>query len=59
MVKVIPVSIVITSIVLPIVLSNKKSPKKALKQLQIFFAVAVFIWAILCVYVYPKYVFPE
>jgi hypothetical protein len=59
MVKGIPVFIVLVSLVLPIVLASRAKPKKQLRTLQLTIAALAFLWAILCVYVYPRYVFPE
>jgi hypothetical protein len=58
-IKVIPVSIVIASIVLPILFSTRPRPKKSLQRLQITLIALAFVWVLLCVYVYPRYVLPE
>ena len=55
----IPLSIVVLSIVLPMVLSGTKRPKQALKILYLSIAVLAFVWCMLCLYVYPAYVLPE
>ncbi len=57
--KMIPLSIVIASIVLPVIYSKRPKPKNALKSLQITIAVFAFFWAVANVYIYPKFVFVE
>jgi hypothetical protein len=52
----IPLSIVVVSIVLPIVLSGTKRPKLAIKILYLSIAVLAFVWCMLCLHVYPTYV---
>jgi hypothetical protein len=59
MVHQIPLSIVVVSIVLPMVLSGTKRPRQAIKILYLSIAVLAFVWAMLCLYVYPQYVLPE
>jgi hypothetical protein len=59
MVKAIPVMIVLASIVTPLVLSGQSQPKRAVRRLYVIMAAFALIWAILCVSVYPRYVFPE
>jgi hypothetical protein len=58
-IKLLPLSIVIVSIVLPIALSSSPSPKRALRNLRVTMAVASLFWALLCLYVYPRYVVAE
>jgi hypothetical protein len=55
----IPLFIVIVSVVLPIVFSRQKKAKPSLRRLYLAIALLAFVWAILCVSVYPRYVFPE
>lgn len=55
----IPLSIVVVSIVLPIVLSGTKRPKQAVKILYVSIAVLALVWCMLCLYVYPQYVLPD
>jgi hypothetical protein len=55
----IPLSIVLVSIVLPIVLSGAKRPKQAITILYLSIAVLAFVWCMLCLHVYPQYVLPE
>jgi hypothetical protein len=55
----IPLMIVVVSIVLPIALSGTKRPKQAVKVLYLSIALLVFVWCMLCLYVYPQYVLPE
>jgi hypothetical protein len=55
----IPLSIVVVSIILPMLLSGTKRPKAALKILYFSIAVAAFVWCMLCMHVYPQYVWPE
>jgi len=55
----IPLSIVVVSIILPMLLSGAKRPKQAIKILYFSIAVAAFVWCMLCMHVYPQYVLPE
>jgi hypothetical protein len=55
-IKLIPLSIVIASIVIPMLLAAQPRPKRALRRLQIWMALLIFAWAVLCVQVYPIYV---
>ena len=57
--KMIPLSIVIVSIVVPMVLSRSKRPRQAMRVLYFTMVVLAFVWCILCLKVYPRYVFPE
>ena len=59
MVKLIPLSIVLASIVLPMWMASLPRPKRALRRLQITMALLMLLWAILCVQVYPMFVVPE
>ncbi len=59
MVKLIPLSIVIATIVVPMLFSNRNPAKRALRNLRFTMAALILFWAMLCVYVYPQYVFPE
>ncbi|HTQ47120.1 MAG TPA: hypothetical protein VMI75_30405 [Polyangiaceae bacterium] len=55
----IPLSIVLVSIVVPMMLSGTKRPKQAIKILYVSIAIAAFVWCMLCLHVYPQYVLPE
>jgi uncharacterized membrane protein len=55
----IPLFIVATSLVASVAFARGSRPKRSLRWLYITIAVLVFVWAILCVRVYPRYVFPE
>jgi hypothetical protein len=57
--KAIPVSIVIASIVLPILFATKPNPKRSLRILQLTMIALALVWVLLCVYVYPRYVFAD
>ncbi len=57
--KEIPLSIVIASIVVPMMLSGSKRPKRAMRVLYVTMALLALLWCILCLKVYPEYVFPE
>jgi hypothetical protein len=57
--KVIPLSIVIASIVVPMLLSGSKRPRRAMRALYVTMALLALLWCILCLKVYPQYVFPE
>jgi len=57
--KNIPLSIVIASIVVPLVLSRSKNPKRAMRWLYVTMALLSLVWCFLCLRVYPQYVFPE
>jgi hypothetical protein len=55
----IPLFIVAASIVAPLVLARQARPKRSLRRLYMTIALLAFVWAILCVSVYPHYVFVE
>jgi hypothetical protein len=57
--KEIPLSIVIASIVVPMMLSGSKRPRRAMRVLYLTMALLALVWCILCLKVYPQYVFPE
>jgi hypothetical protein len=57
--KEIPLSIVIASIVVPMMLSGSKRPRRAMRVLYVTMALLALLWCILCLKVYPQYVFPE
>jgi hypothetical protein len=59
MVKLIPLSIVLASIIIPILLAEKPGPKKTVRTLQVTMAIVTLAWALLCLHVYPAYVLPE
>ena len=59
MAKNIPLSIVVASIVVPIVASRSNRPSHALKMVCVTMALLAFVWCMLCLRVYPVYVLPE
>jgi hypothetical protein len=54
--KLIILSIVIFMIVVPMMMASTKSPKKALKRIQILLCVFAILWAIACRVWYPSLV---
>jgi hypothetical protein len=58
MARMIPLSIVLVTIVVPILLARRPT-RRSFRSLVLWMAVFSLLWAILCVSVYPKYVFPE
>jgi hypothetical protein len=58
-VTLIPLSIVIASVIVPMIFATRPRPQKAVRQLQITIAALALLWALLNLYVYPRYVFPE
>ena len=56
MAKLILLSIVLFTVIVPIALSSRPSPKRALRNVQIATFVAVFIWAYACRVWYPQLV---
>jgi predicted membrane protein len=58
-VSLIPLSIVLASIVLPMMLASSPKPKRALRGLRITMALLMLVWAILCTRIYPLYVLAE
>ena len=59
MVKLIPLSIVIVSIVLPMMLASKPKAKRSVRTIRITVALVALLWAILCTRIYPIYVLAE
>jgi hypothetical protein len=59
MIKIIPLSIVIASIVVPMYLSGRSRPKEAVRTLWITMALLALVWTLLCAKVYPAFVPPE
>jgi hypothetical protein len=59
MVHQIPLSIVILSIIVPIVLSRRSRPKQAIRTLWFTMAFLALVWTMLCMHVYTAYVLPE
>ncbi len=59
MVHQIPLSIVLLSIVLPLVLSKRSRPKAAIRVLWVSMALSALVWSLLCLHVYTAYVLPE
>jgi hypothetical protein len=55
----IPLSIVIASIVVPMVLARSRQPKRAMTILYVTMALMALVWCMLCLRVYPRYVWPE
>jgi hypothetical protein len=59
MVHQIPLSIVILSIIVPIVLSRRPRPRQAIRTLWLTMAFLAFVWTMLCMHVYTGSVLPE
>ena len=59
MAKYIPLSIVIASIVVPMIAARSPRPKRALTTMCVTMALLAFVWCMLCMRVYPVYVLPE
>jgi hypothetical protein len=59
MAKLIVLSVILLTIVMPIWLSDRPNPKKSLRLIWIVLVVYAFVWAALCTQCYPKLVFPE
>ena len=59
MVKMIPLSIVIATIVVPMFVAARPRPKRSVRIVQIIMTIVALVWAMLCLEVYPRYVFPE
>ena len=57
--KLIPLSIVIVSIVVPMVMARSRHPRRAVTVLYVTMALATLVWCLLCLRVYPRYVWPE
>ena len=55
----IPLSIVIASILVPMVLARSRRPKRAMTILYVTMIFTTFVWCMLCLRVYPRYVWPE
>jgi hypothetical protein len=56
MAKLILLSVVIVGLIVPILLSTRRSPKRALRQAQAITIGFVVIWAYLCIAWYPELV---
>lgn len=56
MAKLILLSIVFVSVGMPIALSGSRSPRRALRQVQWFTVLFVFVWAYMCITWYPALV---
>ena len=59
MIKALPFSIVLATFILPFWIAENPRPKRSLKRLQSWFVIAVVVWALLCLYLYPRYVYPD
>jgi hypothetical protein len=55
----IPLFIVIASIVIPMMLARSQRPKRAMTILYVTMALLAFVWCMLCLNIYPRYVWPE
>jgi hypothetical protein len=56
MAKLIILSVVLMSFIVPIYLSTQPSAKKALRKAQTWLVVYIVIWAFMCLYWYPELV---
>ena len=56
MAKLILLSVILFSVIVPIVFATTKSPKRTLRGIQIAAVVSVAIWAFLCLTFYPAMV---
>ncbi|MDB4993421.1 MAG: hypothetical protein JWM74_853 [Myxococcaceae bacterium] len=56
MAKLILLSVILFSVIVPIVFAKTKSPKRTLRGIQIATLVSVAIWAFLCLTFYPAMV---
>ena len=54
--KLILLSIVIVSVVVPMMLASRKAPKRALRTSQIVTTLFIIVWACMCLYWYPRIV---
>jgi hypothetical protein len=59
MVRQLPFMLVVSTMVLAIVLSHSKNPKRAIKVLYYTMALIMFLWAMACITYYPREVFPD
>jgi len=59
MVHQIPLSIVIVSFLVPLVLARRPRPDRSVRMLYLTIALAALVWCALCLNVYPAYVLPE
>lgn len=59
MAKLIPLSLVLLSVVLPIALAVRPNPARTIRKVHVTIAVYIVIWAYLCLHVYTKYVFVD
>jgi hypothetical protein len=57
--QLIPLSIVIASVVVPMIFATRPRPKRAVRSLQITIVALALLWALLNLYAYPRYVVPE
>jgi hypothetical protein len=56
MAKLIPLSMILMTLVLPIVFSERPRPHRSVRVLQAVMLAFVLVWGILCITVYPQYV---
>ena len=56
MAKLILLSIILVTVGLPMVLSTRSSPKRTLRTIQIVCLAFVFVWAWMCLTIYPQLV---
>jgi hypothetical protein len=54
--KLILLSIVVVSMVVPIALSNRPTPRRALRRAQWIIFAYIFVWALMSIFVYPELV---
>jgi hypothetical protein len=54
--KLILLSIILFTVVAPMILAKGRSPKRVLRGVQIATALAVVAWAVVCLLVYPQLV---
>ena len=57
--KLIVLSIIILSIAMPIMLAERKSPKRAVRLIWTTVVAFAFVWGFLCTWLYPKLVFVQ
>jgi len=57
--KMIPLSLVVLTVALPLALSGRPSPRRSVRRLYWFIAIYIVLWCLLCLNVYPRYVFIE
>ena len=56
MAKLILLSVVLVSMIIPIRVATRPSPKRALRRVQWMIVAFVFVWAFLCIFWYPALV---